>query len=144
MSALGECMERNRGGALRELVEELKQFSWDGLTTLHEDLVSGEVIRGSWAGCVISYRRGGPGSTRRDRLGRARNAFTVLWDDGWLTDEEVAAAVLREMARRERPTMKPSSPARVESPTVGRQAPLHPGTSPCIHGATADSTISGL
>lgn len=128
---------------MRELVEELKEFSWDGLTTLHEDLVAGKVVRGSWAGCVISYRRGEPGSTRRDRLGRARNAFTVLWDDGWLTDEEVAAAVLLEIARRERGSVKPLSPTRVESRRVGCKSPLHGGTSPCIHGAT-DSTISGL
>ena len=57
-------------------------------------------MRGSWSGCVISYKRGAPGSCRRDRYGRARNAFTVLWDNGWLTDEEVRAMLLAELSRR--------------------------------------------
>lgn len=86
--------------ALGELDAELREFSHDGLVALHEDLAQGAVARGSWAGCVISYKRGAPGSTRRDRLGRARNAFTVLWDNGWLTDEEVTARVEDELGRR--------------------------------------------
>ena len=94
------CTERHRQEAVMELVAELKEFSYDGLTLLREDLAAGRVVRGSWAGCVLSYKRGAAGSTRRDRLGRARNALTVLWDGGWFTDEEVLAAVSRELVRR--------------------------------------------
>ncbi len=92
--------ERHRDEALADLRAELNEFSHDGLVQLREDLARSAVVRGSWAGCVISYKRGAPGSTRRDRLGRARNAFTVLWDNGWLTDEEVLAMVDLELARR--------------------------------------------
>lgn len=92
--------ERHRDEALADLRAELLEFSHDGLVQLREDLVRSAVVRGSWAGCVISYKRGAPGSTRRDRLGRARNAFTVLWDNGWITDEEVLAVVDLELARR--------------------------------------------
>ncbi|HEX7120515.1 MAG TPA: hypothetical protein VF212_17115 [Longimicrobiales bacterium] len=92
--------ERHRDEALADLRAELHEFSHDGLVQLREDLARSAVVRGSWAGCVISYKRGAPGSTRRDRLGRARNAFTVLWDNGWLTDEEVLAIVDMELARR--------------------------------------------
>jgi hypothetical protein len=93
----------NRGqldGALRELRAELAEFSHDGLVQLRDDLRRHSVARGSWSGCVISYRRGAPGSARRDRLGRARNAFTILWDHGWLTDEDVGTALERELRRR--------------------------------------------
>jgi len=92
--------EAHRQDALGELEAELQEFSHDGLVALREDLTQGAVARGSWAGCVISYKRGAPGSARRDRLGRARNAFTVLWDNGWLTDEEVAVRVEDELGRR--------------------------------------------
>lgn len=91
----------NRHDALDELEAELREFSHDGLVELSEDLCRGGVVRGSWAGCVISYKRGAAGSARRDRLGRARNAFTVLWDNGWLTDEEVVGRVEAELGRRE-------------------------------------------
>jgi len=89
--------------ALAELRAELAQFCHDGLVQLKEDLRNRLVARGSWSGCVISYRRGGAGSARRDRRGRARNVFTVLWDHGWLTDEEVAEAVHGELVRRGTP-----------------------------------------
>ncbi len=92
--------ERHRDEAMADLRAELMEFSHDGLVQLREDLARSAVVRGSWAGCVISYKRGAPGSTRRDRLGRARNAFTVLWDNGWITDEEVMAVVDEELARR--------------------------------------------
>lgn len=92
--------EKHRDEALADLHAELREFSHDGLVQLREDLSRHAVVRGSWAGCVISYKRGAPGSARRDRLGRARNAFTVLWDNGWLTDEEVIAMVDLELARR--------------------------------------------
>lgn len=91
----------HRDDALGELEAELREFSHDGLVELRDDLTRGAVVRGSWAGCVISYKRGAPGSARRDRMGRARNAFTVLWDNGWLTDEEVAARVDLELGRRQ-------------------------------------------
>ncbi|HEX2166737.1 MAG TPA: hypothetical protein VHG09_05810 [Longimicrobiales bacterium] len=86
--------------AMIELRSELEEFSFDGLMQLREDLAGHAVLRGSWAGCVISYKSGAPGSCRRDRRGRARNAFTVLWDNGWLADEDVAAAVADELALR--------------------------------------------
>lgn len=103
----------HRDDALGELEAELREFSHDGLVELRDDLTRGAVVRGSWAGCVISYKRGAPGSARRDRLGRARNAFTVLWDNGWLTDEEVATRVDRELGRRQ----PPARPAALERDT---------------------------
>lgn len=92
--------EKHRGEALADLRSELGEFSHDGLVQLREDLERHAVVRGSWAGCVISYKRGAPGSARRDRMGRARNAFTVLWDNGWITDDEVLSMVDLELARR--------------------------------------------
>ena|SRR5437868_5585469 len=95
----------HRDDALIELHAELEDFSHDGLIQLTEDLKNGIVVRGSWTGCVISYKRGAAGSARRDRLGRARNAFTILWDNGWVTAKDVLDAAVRELRRR-----------RVESP----------------------------
>lgn len=102
-SALQGCTERHRQQAMGELTAELAEFSYDGLVLLQEDLRNGRVVRGSWTGCVLSYRRGAAGSSRRDRLGRARNALTVLWDMGWVTDEEVLSAITRELLRRDGP-----------------------------------------
>ena len=96
-----ERFSDSRADALDELRAELAEFSHDGLTQLADDLRHSAVLRGSWSGCVISYKRGAPGSCRRDRLGRARNAFTVLWDNGWITDVEVVSAIGAEFARRE-------------------------------------------
>ena len=93
-------IDHHRIEALSELRAELREFNHDGLVQLADDLAAHIVLRGSWAGCVISYKRGAPGSCRRDRLGRARNAFTVLWDNGWLTDEEVRGMLLDELNRR--------------------------------------------
>jgi hypothetical protein len=103
------CLEPHREEALTELQAELADFNHDGLVQLIEDLSSGAVVRGSWTGCVISYKRGAAGSSRRDRLGRARNAFTILWDSGWLTDEEVVDAAHRELRRRTPETMDHAS-----------------------------------
>ncbi|HEX7052216.1 MAG TPA: hypothetical protein VF188_18555 [Longimicrobiales bacterium] len=103
--------ERHRDEALADLRSELAEFSHDGLVQLREDLAKNAVVRGSWAGCVISYKRGAPGSARRDRLGRARNAFTVLWDNGWLSDEEVMRLVDAELARRRAAETEPARPA---------------------------------
>lgn len=86
--------------AMAELRSELAEFSFDGLLQLRDDLAAHTVLRGSWAGCVISYKSGAPGSCRRDRRGRARNAFTILWDNGWLSDTDVAAAVADELTMR--------------------------------------------
>jgi len=86
--------------ALAELRAELDRFSYDGLVQLRQDLEWGRVLRGTWAGCVLSYRAGAPGSARKDRFGRARNAFTEAWDGGWLTEDEVLAEVDAELARR--------------------------------------------
>lgn len=94
------CSDPHREEALAELRAELTEFNHDGLVQLTEDLSSGAVGRGSWTGCVISYKRGAAGSSRRDRLGRARNAFTILWDSGWLTDQEVVDAAVGELLRR--------------------------------------------
>src|SRR3990170_1020889 len=98
------CISRvsdgHRAEALTELQAELAEFSYDGLMQLRDDLAQHAVLRGSWAGCVISYKSGAPGSCRRDRRGRARNAFTVLWDNGWLSEDEVAGAVADEMMLR--------------------------------------------
>ena len=100
------CSEAHRDEALFELRAELADFSHDGLVQLVEDLAFGSVVRGSWTGCVISYKRGAPGSARRDRLGRARNAFTILWDNGWLADEDVIALANAEVEKRLRTTSK--------------------------------------
>ena len=94
------CSEKHREEALAELRAELGAFSHDGLIELREDLARGTVLRGSWSGCVMSSKRGAAGSARRDRLGRARNAFTILWDNGWLTDEEVIGCIQSELLRR--------------------------------------------
>lgn len=93
-------LDEHRAEALDELRGEFAEFSHDGLIQLREDLRRHAVLRGTWSGCVISYRRGAPGSCRRDRFGRARNAFTILWDNGWLTDDDVAVVVDVELARR--------------------------------------------
>ncbi len=106
--SLERCTEQHRNTAATELGAELAEFSFDGLVQLRDDLANGRVLRGSWTGCVISYKAGAPGSVRRDRLGRARNAFTALWDDGWITDEEVLAAIDHEL--RGRTIVAPSPP----------------------------------
>src|SRR5690606_9297726 len=106
--------ENHREEALAELRAELSEFSHDGLIQLREDLARRAVVRGSWAGCVISYKRGAPGSARRDRMGRARNAFTVLWDNGWLTDEEVVAVGAVERGGRRSAASPAPSPTESE------------------------------
>ena len=116
------CSETHRVEAIAELRAELTEFSHDGLIQLIEDLKRGAVVRGSWTGCVISYKRGAPGSARRDRLGRARNAFTVLWDNGWLTDEEVIAAAM-EILRNEVCVPSPAQQVMHREETVESGAP---------------------
>lgn len=121
------CSERHRREAMTELAAELAEFSYDGLTLLRDDLAAGRVVRGSWAGCVLSYKRGTAGSTRRDRFGRARNALTVLWDSGWFTDEEVLAAVGHELDRRA--AGSPHEPASPASPATTPARPGYPAGS---------------
>ena len=101
-SPFNRCPETHRMEAIAELRAELTDFSYDGLVQLAEDLTRGSVVRGSWTGCVISYKRGAAGSARRDRMGRARNSFTILWDNGWITDDEVIALTNMEMRCREK------------------------------------------
>jgi hypothetical protein len=104
-------MERYAGGgrseALAELTTALAEFGHDALTQLAADLADHAVPRGSWDGCVLSYRAGQAGSVRCDHRGRTRTAFTVLWDDGVLTDEEVLASVRSEIERRKLPVTCP-------------------------------------
>jgi hypothetical protein len=107
MSNAIEGTPQDRTRAVADLEEELADFSYDGLVLLRSHLGEGRVLRGSWAGCVISYKRGDPGSARRDRQGRARNAFTRLWDAGWMTDEEVLRRVDAELARRQAKVARP-------------------------------------
>jgi hypothetical protein len=104
-NSLERYSESHREEALSELRSELADFSYDGVVQLVEDLAKSSVVRGSWGGCVISYKRGAPGSARRDRMGRARNAFTILWDNGWLTDEEVLDLARAELMRRHQPAL---------------------------------------
>jgi hypothetical protein len=99
--AMERYSERHRIEALNELRSELRDFCYDGLVQLREDLLMQTVMRGSWSGCVISYKSGAAGSCRRDRFGRARNAFTVLWDNGWITDTEVRQLLDAELESRE-------------------------------------------
>ena len=103
--------ELHRTTALQELRAELGDFAFDGLVELRDDLREGRVLRGTWSGCVISYKRGCPGSSRRDRYGRARNAFTILWDKGWITDEEVARLVEQELSGRALDGLEERAPA---------------------------------
>ena len=97
---MDRSIQKYKPRALAELRAELAQFSHDGLVQLAEDLKEGRVLRGTWAGCALSYRDGAPGSARKDRLGRVRNIFTEVWDCGWLTEADVLAEVEAELARR--------------------------------------------
>ena len=130
---MGKTLEqfagRRRTAALAELAADLREFSHDGLTQLLTDLEAEAVVRGSWDGCVISYRRGSAGSARGDRLGRRRNGFTDLWDGGWITGEEVRGAVRRELTRRG----TAGSGARTASPCTRVAAPSSaPGSSSSV------------
>ena len=84
-----------------ELRAELLEFSHDGLIQLAADLERGAVKRGTWDGCVLSYRRGGAGSVDCDRKGRRGNAFTRFWDSERIHHDQVLALVRAELASRE-------------------------------------------
>lgn len=86
--------------AENELRCELREFAYDGLVQLSLDLERGIVKRGTWDGCVLSYRRGGAGSVDCDRKGRRGNAFTRFWDAERLDESEVLTWVRAEIESR--------------------------------------------
>ena len=83
-----------------ELRAELREFAYDGLTQLHDDLASHNVKRGTWDGCVLSYRLGGPGSVSCDRKGRRGNAFTRYWDTERVSPPTVLRMIEEEIETR--------------------------------------------
>lgn len=97
-----------------ELRAELKEFAYDGLVQLALDLERGTVKRGTWDGCVLSYRRGGAGSVDCDRKGRRGNAFTRFWDAERLDEHHVLEFVRAELQTRR---------------AGGKDAPAHPAPS---------------
>jgi len=98
-----------QGDAETELRAELQEFSHDGLIQLEADLQRGAVKRGTWDGCVLSYRRGGAGSVDCDRKGRRGNAFTRFWDSERISQDQVLAMVRAELASRGVPP-EPAAP----------------------------------
>ncbi|HEX7050767.1 MAG TPA: hypothetical protein VF188_11235 [Longimicrobiales bacterium] len=86
-----------------ELRAELREFAHDGLVQLGLDLERNAVKRGTWDGCVLSYRRGYAGSVDCDRKGRRGNAFTRFWDAERIDESQVRRLVQEELeARRSR------------------------------------------
>jgi hypothetical protein len=83
-----------------ELKAELRDFSYDGLIQLSIDLETGIVKRGTWDGCVLSYRRGYAGSVDSDRRGRRGNAFTRFWDAERVADAHVLEVLRQEIQER--------------------------------------------
>jgi hypothetical protein len=94
--------------AENELRTELREFAYDGLVQLSIDLERGVVKRGTWDGCVLSYRRGSAGSVDCDRKGRRGNAFTRFWDAERLDEGQVLKFVRAEIEAR---TAAGSAPA---------------------------------
>jgi len=86
-----------------ELRAELREFAYDGLIQLALDLERDTVKRGTWDGCVLSYRRGYAGSVDCDRKGRRGNAFTRYWDAERI-DRQHVLAIVREEIRSRRST----------------------------------------
>lgn len=97
-----------------ELQAELREFAYDGLTQLHDDLTTHSVKRGTWDGCVLSYRLGGPGSVSCDRKGRRGNAFTRYWDTERVSTATVLRMIEEEMANRRRQEAPAVSPVMAE------------------------------
>jgi hypothetical protein len=93
-----------------ELRAELQEFAYDGLTQLHSDLTSNAVKRGTWDGCVLSYRLGGPGSASCDRRGRRGNAFTRFWDTERISTATVLRLIEEEKKSREHVNVPAASP----------------------------------
>ncbi len=98
-----------------ELRAELKEFAYDGLVQLSLDLERGTVKRGTWDGCVLSYRRGGAGSVDCDRKGRRGNAFTRFWDAERLNEAHVLELVRAELQTRRSAS---GEPAREHRPSL--------------------------
>lgn len=106
--------------ANNELRGELREFSFDGLVQLEQDLDRNTVKRGTWDGCVLSYRRGAAGSVDCDRKGRRGNAFTRFWDAERIDREQVLALVRSELrARGVQRRSVPDRPSRREPVGVG-------------------------
>lgn len=99
------------GDADTELRAELKEFAYDGLVQLSLDLEKDAVKRGTWDGCVLSYRRGYAGSVDCDRKGRRGNAFTRCWDAERIRRERVLELVRAELRCRAAPS--PEQPVEV-------------------------------
>lgn len=87
--------------AIHKLQNELSSFSHDGLIQLKEDLLENKVEKGSWGGCVLSYKRGYAGSVNTDNNEKARNLFTIEWDGNRLSNEEVVSSIDYELDLRE-------------------------------------------
>ncbi len=100
--------------ATAELRAELREFAHDGLVQLALDLEQNTVKRGTWDGCVLSYRRGYAGSVDCDRKGRRGNAFTRYWDAERIDRERVLELVYEEIRSRQ----AGGSPRRQETPTA--------------------------
>lgn len=83
-----------------ELRAELREFAYDGLVQLGTDLEREIVKRGTWDGCVLSYRRGYAGSVDCDRKGRRGNSFTRFWDAERFNEEHVLKLVREEVNTR--------------------------------------------
>lgn len=83
-----------------ELRSELREFAYDGLVQLAVDLERQTVKRGTWDGCVLSYRRGYAGSVDCDRKGRRGNVFTRFWDAERIDEDHVLRLVREEIAAR--------------------------------------------
>ncbi len=94
-----------------ELRAELREFAHDGLTQLALDLEHGVVKRGTWDGCVLSYRKGSPASVDCDRKGRRGNAFTRYWDAEHFAEARVLDLIRAELEQRgtSQPEERPSS-----------------------------------
>lgn len=99
-----------------ELRAELREFSYDGLVQLKQDLERDAVKRGTWDGCVLSYRRGDAGSVDCDRKGRRGNAFTRFWDAERIDVADVRRLVLDELDARPVERAPTDRPAPAEAP----------------------------
>jgi len=93
-----------------ELRAELREFAYDGLVQLAIDLERNAVKRGTWDGCVLSYRRGYAGSVDCDRKGRRGNAFTRYWDAERIDRSRVLELVREEIHARHAAGTAPRRP----------------------------------
>lgn len=91
-----------------ELQSELRAFAYDGLVQLQSDLQHANVKRGTWDGCVLSYRLGAAGSATCDRKGRRGNAFTRFWDTERVSTATVLRLIAQEMETRRHHLVAPA------------------------------------